>query len=81
MTNPNDLVNLLNQARVTAAQDLEISNKVLDAVSDLVRNATENKLSPEKVSEIAQVLMDQAIKLTNHSKEVGAAINKIVGAA
>ncbi len=80
MTDQNDWYRVLALARIIAANDLHVSNEILD-ISDTLKIAAKNgTLTEEKVAEIANTLIEKSLELSGSSKELNYAITKLVGA-
>ncbi len=76
----NDWYRVLSLARSNAAQDLKISNEILEISDALIAAAKAGDLPEEQVTEIAQKLVKKALELSDNSKEINFAITKLVGA-
>ena len=81
MTEQSIFLSVLNLARNNAAKDLNISNEILDIVDQLVEFAKLHQLEEnEKVTDICESLVDEALKLTEQAKNMTIAISKAVDA-
>lgn len=76
----NDWYRVLSLARSNAAQDLRISNEILDASDGLLAAVKAGELSEEQATEISKKLVKKALELAENSKEINFAITKLVGA-
>ena len=66
-------------ARVIAANDLRVSNEILD-VSDSIKQAAKNgKLTEEEAAQIANKLVQKSLELSGSSKSLNYAITKLMG--
>ncbi|MCB9989978.1 MAG: hypothetical protein H6867_01200 [Rhodospirillales bacterium] len=75
-----DWYRVLSLARSNAAQDLKISNEILEISDALIAAAKAGDLPEEQVTEITQKLVKKALELSDNSKEINFAITKLVGA-
>lgn len=66
-------------ARINAANDLKISNEILEVVDQLVEATNKRELTDQKVSEFSKSLINSAIELSDLSKKMSVAISKLVG--
>ncbi|MAI61987.1 MAG: hypothetical protein CBB87_05770 [Micavibrio sp. TMED27] len=76
----NDWYRVLSLARSNAAQDLRISNEILEVSDSLIAAAKAGDLSEEQITEISKDLIKRALELSDNSKEINFAITKLVGA-
>ena len=74
----NDWYRVLSLARSNAAQDLRISNEILEVSDSLIAAAKAGDLSEEQITEISKDLIKR--ELSDNSKEINFAITKLVGA-
>ena len=66
-------------ARVIAANDLRVSNEILD-VSDSIKQAAKNgKLTEEEAAQIANKLVQKSLELSGSSKSIKNDITKLMG--
>lgn len=79
MADQNDWYRVLMLARVIAANDLRVSNEILD-VSDSIKQAAKNgKLTEEEAAQIANKLVQKSLELSGSSKSLNYAITKLMG--
>jgi hypothetical protein len=79
MADQNDWYRVLTLARIIAANDLRVSNEILD-ISDSLKIATKNgKLTEEEISEITNKLVQKSLELSDSSKNLNHAITKLMG--
>lgn len=76
----NDWYRVLSLARSNAAQDLKISNEILQISDDLLEAVKDGKLTEDQANAISHKLIKKALELANNSKEINFAITKLVGA-
>lgn len=79
-TDQNDWYRVLSLARSNAAQDLRISNEILEISDGLVAAVQAGNLTEDQASQISQQLIEKALELAENSKEINFAITKLVGA-
>ena len=78
---PEEIIKIFNLSRLNAAQDLGLSNELLEIVDKLVVLAEQHPEIEESVAAITQNLVGIAIKLTKQSKEMTVLVAKAVGAS
>lgn len=66
-------------ARVIAANDLRVSNEILD-ISDSIKQAAKNgTLTEEDIVQITNKLVQKSLELSDSSKNLNYAITKLMG--
>ena len=75
----NNFYQAIKIARDNASMDLEASNKLLAIINELVESAENESLNDEEVSKLSNKILEVALKLTDESKKLNSAINKLAG--
>lgn len=75
----NDWIRVLNLARINAAQDLSMSQELLNLVDDLVALSDKETVSVEALAPIRDELIKIAVKLSDQPKQISIAISKLMG--
>ncbi len=80
MTDQNDWYRAIVLARLIAANDLRVSNEILD-ISDALKIAAKNgELTEAKAIEIADKLIEKSLELSKSSGDLNYTVTKLVGA-
>lgn len=79
MTNQNDWYRVLTLARLVAANDLRVSNEILDISDHLKLVAKDGKLTEEEAVKIVNELIQKSLELSDSSRDLNYAITKLMG--
>lgn len=75
----NDWIRVLNLARINAAEDLNMSQELLNLVDELVALSHKESVSTQELAPIRDELIRIAVKLSDQPKQISIAISKLMG--
>lgn len=79
MIDQNDWYRVLSLARVVAANDLRVSNEILDISDDLKLAAKDGNITEEELAGIVNKLVQKSLELSGSSRDLNYAITKLMG--
>lgn len=79
MADQNDWYRVLSIARQNAADDLVVSNKILEISDVILRMNDEEAPTKDEVLEASNKLIEIAMELSGKSKDMNFAITKLMG--
>ena len=79
MADQNDWYRVLSIARSNAANDLVISNKILEISDVILRMREKDTPSEDEILEVSNRLVEVAMEMADKSKDMNFAITKLMG--